>query len=255
VRITIPSNDTQAREVAEQHYLSGWALAGYVASQVVLADGPGGDQRSTIGRSANGRITPTQFAAKGFRGLRSHHTVRLYAERWRDHVGEAPEPGAVVDLPEMDWPPVPTGIGKSQSEASQARTTAIQKQADRDGVGASKAVDIASNPKAMATAIKADPATAKAAADALDQMRGLATEPDPDVVRTMNRMDRERDAWESGANRGQARGSEHETKAMLECQWLHENGHRDSLIAIREYISGLLDLEQAENLTPEMFHE
>ena len=253
MRITIPKNDAQARQVADAATLSGWALAGYVASQVRMASGPGQPSKSIL--KTENTLTPAQFAAKGFRGLRSSNTVQLYAERWRDHVGTPPTPGQVIDLPDLDWPPVPTGIGKSQSEASQARTTAIQDQAARDGVGASKAVDIASNPKAMAAAIKADPATAKAAADALDQMRGLATEPDPDVVRTMNRMDRERDAWESGANRGQARGSEHETKAMLECQWLHENGHRDSLIAIREYISGLLDLEQAENLTPEMFHE
>lgn len=254
MRITIPSNDTQAREVADAAVLSGWALAGYVASQVYLAEGRGGDP-ATNARNSIGQLTPTQFAAKGLRGLRSKDTVRLYAERWRDAIGDPPQPGQVLDLVDLDWPPVPTGIGKSQSGESQTRAAAIQAQAQADGVGASKAVDIASNPKAMAAAIKADPATARAAADALAEARGLATEPDPDVERMMRRMDRERAAWESSADQGAARGSEHETRAMLEIQWLHQNGHRDSLVAIREYVAGLLDLEQAASLTPEMFHE
>ena len=252
MRITIPSNDTQAREVADAAVLSGWALAGYVASQVTL---DGDHTRKDLMATSSHQVTPREFAAKGLRGLRSKDTVRLYAERWRDAIGDPPQPGQVLDLVDLDWPPVPTGIGKSQSGESQTRAAAIQAQAQADGVGASKAVDIASNPRAMAAAIKADPATAKAAADALAEARGLATEPDPDVERMMRRMDRERAAWESSADQGAARGSEHETRAMLEIQWLHQNGHRDSLVAIREYVAGLLDLEQAASLTPEMFHE
>ena len=63
-----------------------------------------------------------------------------------------------------------TGLSQSKpGTPSATRATAIREQAKTDGVGPSKAIDIASNPKALAAAIKADPATANAAAKALSQ--------------------------------------------------------------------------------------
>lgn len=63
-----------------------------------------------------------------------------------------------------------TGLAGSKPESdSGKRADVIRKQAEQDGTGPSKAIDIASNPKALAAAIKADPATAEAAAKALAQ--------------------------------------------------------------------------------------
>lgn len=80
-------------------------------------------------------------------------------------------------------------------------------------------------------------------------------EADPGTERMMRRMKSEKDAWEAGADRGEARGGEHEVKAMLEVQWLHDNGHRDGVQRVVAFGQGLLDLEQIQDLTPEMFHE
>jgi hypothetical protein len=103
------------------------------------------------------------------------------------------------------------------------------------------------------------PEARKAVFEALDdadaKARGLATEADPGTERLMRRMDNERDAWDESANHGAARGGEHEVLATLEIQWLHEYGHQDSLRRLLNLIMGLLDLEQADELTPEMFNE
>lgn len=102
---------------------------------------------------------------------------------------------------------------------------------------------------------EAQKALLKALDDADAKARGLATEADPGTERLMRRMDNERDAWDESANHGAARGGEHEVLATLEIQWLHEYGHQASLRRLLNLILGLLDLEQADELTPEMFNE
>lgn len=160
MRITIPRDDAQAAEVANAATLSGWALAGYVASQVRLSDTGG---RPTESARTSTLLTPVQFAAKGIRGLRSKDTVRLYAERWRDHVGEPPRPGQVLNLPDMDWPP--DDVHRRLDNGP--RREAVERQAEADGVSAASAIRVAESPTAMAAAIKADPLARKAAAEAL----------------------------------------------------------------------------------------
>lgn len=163
--ITIPRNDDEARESADLAVLTEWALAGYVASQVTLAEGRGKRLDRANGESP---ISPVEFAERRIRGLRDPKTVRLYAERWRDSIGAPPKPGAKVTIPDdLGWPPTSTDrVGWGVAEED--RREAIRVQAEADGTGPAKAVDIASNTKAMAAAIKADPKTAEAARVALN---------------------------------------------------------------------------------------
>ena len=83
---------------------------------------------------------------------------------WKAHV-EAYRKG-------ISWDDFATGarakpVGWAVPE--EERREAIRDQAKADGTGPAKAVDIASNTKAMAAAIKADPKTAEAARAALDE--------------------------------------------------------------------------------------
>lgn len=216
----------------------------------------------TGGRRSGTNVTLSfqGLADRGISGLADRKRVAWYHDQWQAVVeaGYAQPVGLGDDLDipdDWEWPPNDT-VGERDTTMTPERRDRLMEAGRAAGMRTgSKVVDIAANPRSMAEAIKADSATAEAAAKALAESRGLATEADPRVERMMRRAGKEREAWESSANRGEARGSEHETRAMLEIQWLNENGHRDSLVAIREYIDGLLDLEQAQNLTPEMFHE
>lgn len=153
MRITIPKDDNEAREMADLAALSGWALAGYVASQVSLnAEGQG--TRSDLGRTSvtsDRSLSPREFAAKGLRGLRSKNTVQLYAQRWRDYVGRPPVPGQEIDIPDIDWPPPPPA-GKTPATNTRAAKSAAEA-------------------KTVAAAIVSNPAAAKAAVQALVSTR------------------------------------------------------------------------------------
>lgn len=161
MRITIPKDDAEAREVADTATLRGWALAGYVASQVRL--GEFGDNQHSEGVSSDTLMTPNQFAAKGIRGLRSKNTVVLYVQRWLDNVGDPPSAGETIDIPDMDWPPDDMHRRLDNGE----RREAVEHQARTDGVSEASAIRVAESPGAMAAAIKADPVARKAAAEAL----------------------------------------------------------------------------------------
>lgn len=139
---------------------TGWELAAELAAIVRFSDKPG---RPVIGKSANYKST-VDIAKLSLRGLSSHHTVERYVEGWlAAHDGIYPEPGETVELPSYDWPPTTLLDQRYQIEDKEAITA----QAEADGTGAAKAVDIAKNTKAMAAAIKASPRVAAAAAEAL----------------------------------------------------------------------------------------
>lgn len=121
--------------------------------------------RSHMGSSA--RMSARDFAALGIAGLRSHHTVSHYHGAWAAAIeaGEAEPvaPGDTVTLPDMPFPPNPT-VGRNLGHADREALTV---QAAVDGVGPSKVLDVASNPKAIAAAIKASPAVAAEARRAI----------------------------------------------------------------------------------------
>ena len=106
-----------------------------------------------------------ELSAKGW----SENVIRRHYEGWEAAADAGLVPhaadlsfGEKIDLPTEGWaefyPPRWAGDEQAELVATQAR---------QDGAGASKAVDIAQNPKAMAAAIKASPAVAQAAAQAL----------------------------------------------------------------------------------------
>ncbi len=109
-------------------------------------------------------LSARAFAQLGISGLKSKDTVMHYVESWLAE-RPRPEPGQTIDLAGLpDWPPNPT-VGRN---VDPERMTALRAGLEDEGyTGVSKAIDIASNPKAMTAAILHDPATAKAAEGAL----------------------------------------------------------------------------------------
>jgi len=168
--VKVPST---AQEVIDQLVAAGdlitateWRRAALVAAVVRLpGDGEG--------------ETPAAFAKRGIVGLRSESTVTIYVQNWLDaHGGKYPRLGRTVTLPTGEWPSTTFDDPRT---AGVADRDAIRAQAEADGTGAAKALDIAKNKRAMAAAIKGSPAVAQAALDALtpeDIARAIAARPE-----------------------------------------------------------------------------
>lgn len=147
-----------------------WKRAAIVAT-FVRTDSKGGRPGNLPDPS--GFETPNQFARRGIIGLSSHTTVTIYARAWLDRY-DRPAPGQRIDLPDEPWPP--TQLGDTRNAV--ADREAIYAQAEDDGVGRVKAVDIAKNTGAMEAAIKASPRVAEAAVRALRARKPQAA-PEP----------------------------------------------------------------------------
>lgn len=157
---------SQVGDIAALLDKNGWKAAAFIAV-TVKPMGHGGSRKGT---SALERLSPTAFAkalnAKGW----SRHIIERHFEAWENAAGEGVVPhaadlefGEKVDVPTDGWNDwYPPQLDHQHEDAE-----AIQAQASLDGTGASKAVDIAKNTKAMAAAIKASPKVAEAAASAL----------------------------------------------------------------------------------------
>jgi ParB family chromosome partitioning protein len=69
------------------------------------------------------RLSISEFAALGIRGLSSHVTVRKYREAWQSAMdagkAAAAIPGHRVDLPDMDWPKAEGG-GSAETQDREA---------------------------------------------------------------------------------------------------------------------------------------
>lgn len=149
-----------------------WERAALVATDVRL-DARGGDRRSPEainGRNAIDLLSPELYADLGIVGLRSHHTVLVYARAWLDRFPR-PEPGEQIETPDLDWPPT---TGEDSWYSGIDDKEAIKAQADEDGTGKAKALDIAKNTKAMGAAIKGSLKVAEAAATALVEGEAVA---------------------------------------------------------------------------------
>jgi hypothetical protein len=163
-RITIPRTVTgitkRLGELGKLATATEWERAALVAS-IVRVVGRGGDRRSGEFKRSIAFETPDQFAARHIHGLTSANTVRLYANRWFDAMGDYPEPGAKIDLPDLEWPPQDENLG---SRISADPATAIAQIVAKHGDEAvSKAV--ASQPS-LARAVTREPAIQRAVIDA-----------------------------------------------------------------------------------------
>lgn len=173
--LRVPSTiDDAADHLNAIGYATDWQRAAIVATFVQVEPTRGGDRRSGIKLNSEFETTET-FALRGIVGLRSAQTVRVYALAWLDRFPR-PKPGALVPIPDEPWPPTTEHDARHQWTPDRE---AIEAQAREDGTGASKAVDIAKNTKAMAAAIKASPRVAEAAREALrDRVHPAGTTPD-----------------------------------------------------------------------------
>lgn len=170
-----------------------------------------------------------EFARLDIAGLTTFDTVARYRNAWAS-TGRPSAPGTEVDLDGLPaWPPDLANGGWAVKDPG--RRDAIREQAELDGVGASKALDVASNPKAMAAAIKADPKVAAAARDALDTAYAAQPKrdlPGPvgsvpmDLVYEFSRLHRSVDSIITLVINGKAVISDAQRDAVLrEVEWLH----------------------------------
>jgi hypothetical protein len=147
---------------------SGWERAGIIAGLVGPAPGSGG--QNSAERSGNPQFALTVKALTELRivGLKDVHTVMRYRDAWCDDAGlEPPTLGHTFTLPDLDWPPNLTVGERAPGMTPERRNRLMEAGREAGMPTGSKVVDIAANPKALATAIEADEETAKAASEAL----------------------------------------------------------------------------------------
>jgi hypothetical protein len=130
----------------------------------------GGDRRSDQSSDlTTDRLTIANLIRQNITGLRSRNSIAAYREAWERAMEAGARdvrPGDNVRLPKLTWP------GVSDEQVARTihdpdRRDRLRSQAEADGVGSAKVIDIAGNPKAMAAAIVADPKIAHAAEQAL----------------------------------------------------------------------------------------
>jgi hypothetical protein len=169
--------EDNAREYGELSNEEGWPFAVLVACSVEKGVGNGGNP-SVTRVTDEGKISARRFAEIAGTGA---PRVLRYLAAWDKAAAEGLVPPSAdlapslvrdIELPEGPiskfYPADESGM-RLFGPDRENRQQAIREQARLDGVGESKAVNIASNTKAMATAIKADPVAAEAARTALAQ--------------------------------------------------------------------------------------
>jgi hypothetical protein len=154
--ITIPRSITTAQarltELGELATATEGHRAAIVAAYVNPREGQG---RRTSADIREGLESATAFARRGIVGLTNHETVLVYARAWLDRF-DRPMPGRKVALPTESWPPTAPDLVAWTVHDPDRRERLTTAAAER-GVGASKVLDVASNPKAVAAALDADP--------------------------------------------------------------------------------------------------
>lgn len=152
-----------AREFAELDRGEGWPFAALVACSVEKDDGIG----NCSDRNSCGKVSARRFAEHADT---SPNRILRFLRTWEKAAAEGhclpsadlnPGDALTVQLPSIPFPVhQPQGAGLHIGDD---RKDAMRRQAAIDGIGPSKAIDIASNPKALIAAIKADANTAAAA--------------------------------------------------------------------------------------------
>lgn len=172
------SHDTNATNIDAQEFgrhlkQGGWRL-GLLVARNVEKGADNGRPRNLDDRRGFQKVSTAAFAKAS---STSDHRVARYLEAWTRaaEAGLVPaaselSPGVEIDLDVEtlpDWSKFYDGAATTHRRMDDDRRKALIEQAEEDGVGRGKVQEIALNPKALVTAIKADPATAQAAANAL----------------------------------------------------------------------------------------
>lgn len=154
--ITIPADRGGAiaalQDLGSLVTATNWHRAALVASLVGPAPGMG---RRGKEENSSYPFTTTALEALGIVGLRTNKTIERYRDAWFDVAKQdAPTLGQTVSLDGLpEWPPTRTGTDGYSSERGAEAT--IRKIVDKHGTGV------------LTGAIRTDPATAAAAAEAL----------------------------------------------------------------------------------------
>lgn len=170
-----------AREFGRFVKKGGWYIAYLAARRVKEGNGQG--TRTDLGEDSpkSDTCSAREFATEA--GL-DHKTVLAYLRTWdraaeqglvQKRSGFVGKVGVNVPLPDNDaepWSEWHSAISAVAPHIKGDRRTDIIDAANKAGVGASKALDVAQNPKAVVAAVKADPALA--AAIAADDEAALA---------------------------------------------------------------------------------
>jgi hypothetical protein len=178
---SIRAAENKLNELGEIATATEWHRAAIVATFVEIGRGHGGRRETPNSGSLESAVA---FARRGIVGLTSDTTVAMYARAWLDKFPR-PEPGRKVTLPDDGWPPTRTGTDGYNSEEGAAKT--IQKIVEKHGASA------------LATATKASPKVAEAAAQALIEKGDVAALSNATAKASKNRqVERNRQRREEG---------------------------------------------------------
>jgi|GEM_PF-5783335 len=201
-----------------------WSKAATLAAFVELP-GKGGDRKSDQRSKVTfDRMTCDEFAALGIAGLRSKNTIRAYVRRWIATTRPIPQPGDQVDLdglPEWDT-----------EEAAPATAEVMPAPPTKEPAPKRRKWD--------------DLTPEEQAAD-----NAIAEE----GARELVRMAKVEEATEDTVKRGQGEGTRMALEAGFLIGELVKHRHYRLVEQLIERAQALLDLEQAQDLTPEMFHD
>jgi len=166
-----------AAEFAALDRGEGWPFARLVACSVAKDNGNG----NRNARNTSGKVSAREFAEVA---ATSAPRVLRYLAAWqaaasRGWVTDADQltPADTHRISDPDKPWAAVSKAHAPRLTDPVRREALSRSAEDDQVGLSKVLDIASNPKAMAAAIKGDPEVAQAARHALDQQYANAPKP------------------------------------------------------------------------------
>lgn len=177
-------------EFAVHDRKGGWARAHLIARRVEPSEGHGVgfDQESTkrFNCTVFRRISAREFAR---RSSTSHRRIMAFFKAWERAAADglvAPatglSPGVHVELPDETEVPFFGEKGYYRSyearEVSDNRREAVEREADRAGVKPTGALYVATNPKALSTAILADDTSRAAAEEALEEYKRRQAEAD-----------------------------------------------------------------------------
>jgi len=136
----------------------------------------GGSRGPRSSRHMSETLTYQALADLGVTGLTSPKRVGWYHDQWQAVVdggyADEAELGDEIEIPDdWEWPPNDTVGERDTTMTPERRETLMQAGREAGMRTGSKVVDVAANPRSLQAAIKADPATLRAAEEAVEEAR------------------------------------------------------------------------------------